>query len=381
MIQVPVGQSQLSGWGHYAEPTVLFINKVPNPFMAGQTINLSATKSAGGTELHFSDGTVLKYEESGNLVPALEGVRVWSVPAEGTIVPNGLDYVTVYASYTTKHNKTLNAVPVKVPVASPSYMRIIVPEDPLIDEGWYLNTRRNWNDVTENGVQYRGFNSAFFYGRAFFAIYWVTKDGTVVKITTTENATLQSVSSPTFWQSSNICQVTSRKQSATFMRYRNISDEGTEITLEDAGKLTFSSRINNVTLTCETYVEINAIVDEGLFKLKTNYSGTESYTIDIEKNTKTVYKNGKVIFGRYADARRFFLELYLVYWDWMGYMIRTTSQTITLKDNASGNLRTYYRCRFGTRPTTWQAAREYSYKCENGEVKWTAGDIYYWPND
>lgn len=137
MIQVPVGQSQLSGWGHYAEPTVLFINKVPNPFMAGQTINLSATKSAGGTELHFSDGTVLKYEESGNLVPALEGVRVWSVPAEGTIVPNGLDYVTVYASYKTKHNKTLNAVPVKVPILRPVAIRIVTDPSHRPVENYY----------------------------------------------------------------------------------------------------------------------------------------------------------------------------------------------------------------------------------------------------
>jgi len=376
MIQVPVGQSQLSGWGHYAEPTVLFINKVPNPFMAGQTINLSATKSAGGTELHFSDGTVLKYEESGNLVPALEGVRVWSVPAEGTIVPNGLDYVTVYASYTTKYNKTLNAVPVKVPVASPSYMRVIVPEEPLIDEGWYLKALPTWEDsTTYNGIECRGIKNACHIEGVRFIVYWIDSQGNVVRTTEAQDSPdNRLVYSAPFTQSSSSqgpeLQMGEHTQSATFTRYKSIDDEGEEITLENACKFIFHYRVNNITLTAETYMKMNPVVSWGLFNLPTSYSGTTSVTISIDKYSKVRFKNGKVLIGRYADDGLFWLAIWFQYKVVGGWYEYTASETITLADGLSGSLWEY--CII-TRRNGSQikkvAGRNYS--CADGHVTWT----------
>jgi len=366
MIQVPVGQSQLSGWGHYAEPTVLFINKVPNPFMAGQTIDLSATKSAGGTELHFSDGTVLKYEESGNLVPALEGVRVWSVPAEGTIVPNGLDYVTIYASYTTKHNKTLNAVPVKVPVATPSYMRVIVPDEPLIDEGQYLNTLLSWNDSSGH----RGIKSACHIDGVTFAIYWEDRNGRIVRVSTTDSV---SVRYAPFAQSSSssgpfliMGEITSE---ATFIRYRGTGDDGEEITLENAGKFIFRATIKGIVLEAETYFQMNPIVEWGLYNLPTDYTGTVNLTITIDDYSLVTYKNGKLFHGRYADEGLFYLPIFFRqpagYGDWRSVQ----SQTITVSDGAQGSLYKYSIWTWINSSSTYRMA-DHSYSCSDGIITW-----------
>lgn len=125
MVQVNTGKSQLSGWGHGAEPEFLFINKVPRPFMLGETISAAATREAGGTELHFTDGTILLYLVQNGLLPALENVTVWTVPSEGTTVSNTLEYVEIYASYTTKKGKVLKAGPVKVAVIKPVAIRVV----------------------------------------------------------------------------------------------------------------------------------------------------------------------------------------------------------------------------------------------------------------
>lgn len=375
MIQVPVGQSQLSGWGHYAEPTVLFINKVPNPFMAGQTIDLSATKSAGGTELHFSDGTVLKYEESGNLVPALTGVRVWSVPAEGTTIPNGLDYVTIYASYITKHGKTLNAIPAKVPVARPSFMRVIVPEEPLIDEGWYLQTLPRWEDKVFNGIPCRGIKSACHIEGVSFVVYWVDSNGNIVRTTeAVETPNISICYSIPFTQSSTQgrpdLMMGERTQSATFTRYRSILDEGEEITLENAVRFQFRYTINGITLNADTYMQMNPIVSWGPFNLPTTYSGTTSATITITKNSKVRYKNGKVLIGRYADDGLFWLAAsfrYKVVGGWWEYV---QSQTITLADGRQGSLYQYcIETRRDGNIVVKVAGRDYS--CSGGRVTWT----------
>lgn len=377
MIHVDEWNSQLSAWGHFAEPTALFINKVPDPFMAGDTVDISATKSPGGTELHFSDGTILQYMQSGNLKPALTGVSIWSIPAEGTTIPNNLEYVTIYASYTTKHGKTINAVPAKVPVATPKNLRVIVPEETVIDEGYHLNVLKTWTD-SDTG---RGINTVVFKGKAYLVVDWEDKNNVIIKTTICDKSkvTVRSVSFSNLGFSSGTLQVVSRNSSSTFIRYRTPEDEGTEITIADSGSIQFSYKINNITLYCETFAEVNGIVDEGLINLRKHYQNNTQYTVNVDENARTVYRDGKVIFGRYAYSGTFYLPIYLVYWDWMGYMIRTTQQTITLKDGEDKDLRTYYRERYGYGNTTWQAARDYHYKCTDGEVEWTEGAIYYWP--
>ena len=382
MIHINEGQAQLSGWGYSAEPESLFIDKVPEPFMVGQTISAAATRGIGGTELHFSDGTILYYHQGYGLFPALENVTVWTVPAEGTTVSNTLEYVEINASYTTKSGKVIKAIPVKVPVAVPKFLRVIVPEEPLIDEGFHLKVKPNWYDTEENGVEYRGYNRAFFNNKAYLVVDWADKHDVIFRTTRCDNSKVNVTAQLTpLSQGSNYAQVSRSNQSQTVTRYRTPEDEGSTITIEDAHKFTFKYRINNTTLTCETYFDVNTIVEEGLFNLRESYAGTTEYTIDVDRNTRTVFRNGKVIIGRYAYSGLFMLEIYLVYWDWMGWMVRSTKQTITLKDGEDKNLREYYRLRYGYGVTTWQCARQYHYKCEDGEVNWTEGDLYYWPNE
>ena len=179
MIHINEGQAQLSGWGYSAEPEALFINKVPEPFMVGQTISAEATRDRGGTSLKFKDGTILHYRMGYGLFPPLTDVTVWTVPAEGTTVSNTLEYVEIHASYTTKKGKVIQAIPAKIPVAVPKFLRVIVPEEPLIDEGEYLQTDRQWGDVS----QYRGIESACNIKGVRFFVYWADSHDTIIKST------------------------------------------------------------------------------------------------------------------------------------------------------------------------------------------------------
>lgn len=377
MVQVNQKKSQLSGWGHYAEPTALFINKVPDPFMAGDTIDISATLELGGTELHFTDGTILSYHQSGNLLPALDNVTVWSVPAAGTTVSNTLKYVEIHASYTTKKGKVINAIPAKVPVATPKFMRVIVPQEPLINEGWYRHTQAAWEDHgEEDGVPLWGYNSAFFYGKASLVVYWADSQDNIIATSIAKEGNGSLLYSRPFSESYSSYEgheigVGNVTGSATFTRYRSIDDEGEEITLENAAnKITFKYTIRGITLTAETYVQMNPIVAEGFFNLPTSYSGSSTYTVDVDKNTKVRYKDGKVLVGRYANNNRYFIPTYLRFQTIGGWWEYRNQQTITLADGRTGALWQYCRhARVDHRDVDKVSNRYYS--CADGSVTWT----------
>lgn len=370
MIGVTAGQSQLSGWGHYANPTTLFIKKVPQVFMAGDIVDLTATKSPGGTELHFTDGTVLVYMERGNLVPALENVRVWSIPAEGTTIPNGLDYVTIYASYTTKTGKVINAIPAKVPVATPSYMRVIVPDEPLIDEGQYLNTQKSWNDSSGH----RGIKSACHIDGVTFAVYWEDRSGRIVRVSTTDSV---SVYSSPFAQSSSssgpLLIMGEMTSGATFTRYRGTGDDGEEITLENAGKFIFRATIKGIVLEAETYFQTNPVVSWGFYDMPDSYSGTETKTLTVEQNSKVEYKDGKVRVGRYDDGGLFYLSIFFRTRAGGGYWNDYTSTNITLADNNTGTIGQYcfYTRKEGTSGDFAKTDNKRKYTCSGGSVTWS----------
>lgn len=377
MIIVSEEQSQLSGWGHYAVPKALKIKKVPRPFMAGETVNISVVRENGGTELEMSDGTILSYNEQNGLLPALEGVTVWSVPAEGTVIPSGLDYVEIHASYITREGKYINAVPAKVPVATPSYMRCIVPVEPLIDEGQYLHTQASWFDSNNevHGHKIRGYNTAFFHGAAFLAIYWTDSNGEVIRVTRVESGNplyqrpfAESYSSVSPWDPTII--VGDRSTSATFTRYRSVDDEGEEITLENGNnKIVFKHTILNITLTCETYVQVNPIISWGFFNLPTSYSGSQSVTLSIEKESKVKFKSGKVMIGKYADSGYFYLPIWFRYKVVGGWWEYRAEQTITLADERTGNLWQYSLRTMRDGSDLYKIVNK-SYTCDGGRVTW-----------
>lgn len=379
MIHINEGQAQLSGWGYSAEPEALFINKVPEPFMVGQTISAAATRDRGGTSLKFKDGTILHYHQGYGLFPPLTNVTVWTVPAEGTTVSNSLEYVEIHASYTTKKGKVIQAIPAKVPVAVPSFMRCIVPEEPLINEGSYRHTQASWTDRgEENGVPIRGYNSAFFHGKAYLAVYWADSHGNIIKITRAEETTgtnllyqrpfVESYSAA----SGHSIYVGEKTTSATFTRYRSETDEGTELTLENANnKIGFRYRIGNITLSCETYVQMNPVVNWGLFNLPTSYAGEETVTLKIDQHTKVTYKDGQVIVGKYADSKRFYLPIWFRYKVIGGWWEHTDEDTITLKDGRSGSLNQYIFETYKDNNTLGKVQNRY-YSCEGGEVEWSS---------
>ena len=375
MIHINEGQAQLSGWGYSAEPKALFIDKVPEPFMVGQTISAAATREPGGTELHFTDGTILYFRRGYGLFPALDNVTVWTVPAEGTTVSNTLEYVEIHASYTTKSGKVIQAIPAKVPVAVPKFLRVIVPEEPLIDEGYHLKVAKAWTDSDTQ----RGINTVVFRNKAYLVVDWADKQDVIFRTTRCENANvmIDNVNFSNLGFNGGTLQVVSRNTSRTFTRYRTPEDEGEEMTIADGGTVRFKYRINNTNLFCETGVEVNAIIDEGLFNLRKSYAGTTEYTVDVNKNARAIYRNGKVLIGRYHNGNNFFIPFYLYTYDWMGWMIRRETQTITLKNGEDKNLNNYMRERFGSGNTFWWAYRNYHYKCEDGEVDWDEGDLHY----
>ena len=370
MIQVSAGQSQLSGWGHYAEPTTLFINKVPRPFMVGDTIDLSATRSAGGTQLHFTDGTVLRYLESGNLVPALTNVRVWSVPSEGSTVGATLDYVTIYASYTTKSGKVINAVPARVPVAVPSELRVIVSEEPLIDEGQYLNTLPTWEDTTQQGTPRRGIKNACHIKGVRFIVFW-TAHGEVVRKTEAESINVYSSPFVQGTSTSGPYLIMGEKTgSATFTRYTSDTDEGEEITLDNAVSITFRTTIKNITLSAQTYFQMNPVVSWGLFGMPTDYTGTVNLTISVDDYSLVTYKNGKTIRGQFADNNMFWLGVWLRYLTVGGWYEYTKSQTITLGDGREGDLYQYCFHTYKDGNVTDKVAGRH-WSCSGGVITWT----------
>lgn len=371
MIHINEGQAQLSGWGYAAEPEALFINKVPEPFMVGQTISAAATRDRGGTSLKFKDGTVLLYHQGYGLFPPLTNVTVWTVPAEGTTVSNTLEYVEIHASYTTKKGKVIQAIPAKIPVAVPKFLRVIVPEEPLIDEGFYLNTIKSWDDTDES----KGLRSAWFNKKAYLVVDWADKHDVIFRTTRCDDSKV-TIYSTSAWDDGTTLQVRNHGNGATFTRYRTPEDTGTEMTFEVAEHIVFRYRINNTTLQGDTYAEINTIIDEGLFNLRESYAGETEYTIYLEHNTIAKYKNGKVIIGRHDYAPPY-LDRWFADWDWMGYMHRYTQQTITLKDGKKGDIKVYMRKRFGNMRTYWYVEIGYHYECADGKVTWTKGEPYY----
>ena len=376
MVQVNLKKSQLSGWGHYAEPTALFINKVPDPFMAGDIIDISATLEPGGTELHFTDGTILSYRQSGNLLPALDNVTVWSVPAEGTTVPNNLDYVEIHASYTTKKGKVINAIPAKVPVATPSYLRVIVPNEPLIDEGEYFQTYPQWEDRS----QYRGIKSACQIKNVRFVVYWTDSQGNVIATSDAKDSSDNPLCYSTpFVQGTNssgsypgpYLYAGEKTASATFTRYRSIEDEGEEITLENAMKFVFKHKINNITLQAETYFQNNPIVSWGFFNLPTSYSGSRTYTIDVQKNTKVRFKNGKVQIGQWDRSKdRYWLSIFMRYKVVGGWYEYVDHQTVTFADGRYGAIDQFSLGTYRDSNIIYKVANRY-YTCSGGEIKWS----------
>ena len=365
MIQVSEKQSRLSGWGHYAEPTALFINKVPDPFMVGDTIDISATLEPGGTELHFSDGTILSYRQGSDLLPALENVSVWSVPDAGTVVPNNLDNVTIYASYTTKHGKTINAVPVKVPVAIPSYMRFIVPEEPLIDEGAYLNINPTWFDGSKDGIKSR------FMKNASLVVYWTNAQGELVSTSeVTSNAGLRFFAP--FTQSTNELIMGEKTGSHTFVRYRSVEDEGEEITLENcSNRFRAEYTIKNITLVAETYCQTNPIISWGFYDMPDSYSGEETVTLDIQQHSKVKYKNGKTLIGRYADNGNYYLSRFFRTQTIGGWWNYYTEQIVTLSDNRTGSVGQYCFRTYRDSDLLNKVSNKRIYNCADGKVTWT----------
>lgn len=374
MIHINEGQAQLSGWGYSAEPEALFINKVPEPFMVGQTISAEATRDRGGTSLKFKDGTILHYRMGYGLFPPLTDVTVWTVPAEGTTVSNTLEYVEIHASYTTKKGKVIQAIPAKIPVAVPKFLRVIVPEEPLIDEGEYLQTDRQWGDVS----QYRGIESACNIKGVRFFVYWADSHDTIIKSTEVfDSSDNPLIHSAPFTQGTNTgtyegpyLYAPESTNSATFTRYRSETDEGTEITLENAMRFIFRHKIGNVTLQAETYFQNNPVVSWGFFNLRTSYAGETQYTVNIQNNSKVKFKDGKVQTGQYGQ-NRFWLPIWLRYLTIGGWYEYREEQTITLDDGRHGVLWEY--C-FSTMRDSSSIAKVMTryYKCEDGTVEWTA---------
>lgn len=374
MVQVNTGKSQLSGWGHGAEPEFLFINKVPRPFMVGETISAAATRKPGGTELHFTDGTILFYLVQNGLLPALENVTVWTVPSEGTTVSNTLEYVEIYASYTTKTGKVLKAGPVKVPVAIPSELRVIVPTEPLIDEGEYLQTYPEWEDRP----QYRGIKSACGIKDVRFIVYWNDSNGNLIATSeaedTNDNRLCYSVP---FSQGTNIgdypgpyLYAPENTGSATFTRYRSVKDEGEEITLDNAMRFIFRQKINGTTLQAETYFQNNPVVEWGFYNMPTSYDGPTTYKVNMNKNSKVKFKDGKVQIGQYGD-NRFWLPIWMRYKTIGGWYEYELEKTITLEDGRTGTVGQY--C-FNTQKDSSMISKvsnKRAYSCSDGEVTWS----------
>jgi len=340
MIQVLNAQSRLSGWGHYAEPKTLTINKVPSPFVVGETVDISVTRSARGLSLFFTDGTVLDYLVGDSLLPTFNQATIWSVPAEGSTIPAGLDYVEIHASYTTKSGKIINAVPAKVPVAVPTEMRIAVPEEPLIREGRYLNTGNSWYDYisTITGNEVRGVNNAMNINASVY-VYW--KVGTkLVAITEVEKPRVYSG----FWSSSYSAGnysvgVGEISQSATFTRYQSSNDEGEEITLENAAKIILEATVKGYTLQTETYFQTNPIVEWGYFNLPTTYETAHTETVTVEANSRVRFKDGVYMVGRYDGL--FYLPIFFRYQTSGGWYESVTSDTFSVGDDIGGTIKQY----------------------------------------
>lgn len=366
MIQVAVGQSQLSGWGHYAEPTTLFIVKIPAPFMVGQTIDLTATKGPGGTQLHFTDGTILSQLESGNLVPALTGVRVWSVPAEGTTIPNGLDYVTIYASYTTKHGKTLNAIPVKVPVARPVSLRVVVPS-----EGYGTNSHPVHEEYRNSGSPlYKPTNQNIDTKKIKVYCIWKNSDGEVVRIEDVENYSHTATNAHLSVGGGYGYVYGMRRNNDAFdgKVYTDKTTE-TEVHYTSSSTITATATIRGIRLTTSdpgvvATTNLNLILINMPRKCGPDYDNRTVYTFTQGKNIGFLFDNGD--FDRPVAG---YNDMWL-YFSTSEPSVFNTRETLTLNfyDGQSGVL---YLARENSAENPRFLKTKYSYSCENGKITWT----------
>lgn len=364
MIGVTAGQSQLSGWGHYANPTTLFIKKIPQVFMAGDIVDLTATKSPGGTELHFTDGTVLVYMERGNLVPALENVRVWSIPAEGTTIPNGLDYVTIYASYTTKTGKVINAIPAKVPVATPVSLRVVVPSsgygtnsEPVHEE--YRNASSPLYEPTNNHID-----------TTKIKVYclWENRSGEIVRIEEVENYQYYATNSFTSLGGGYGYVYGMRRNSDAFDGnvYTDITTE-TEVHYTSSSTITATATVRGRALTTSdpgvvATTNISLTLVNSPSESGTDYDHRISYTFTKGENIGFLFDNGdfdRPIAG-YNDM-------------WLSFSTSEptvfnvqTSLTLGFYDGASGSL---YLVRSDSAGAGYLYTK-YNYTCENGVITW-----------
>lgn len=316
MITISEYQSHLSAWGHYAEPKELRILKYPKAFFPGQTINLNATKGPNGTAVIFSDGSVLYTGTDQGLLPMLEGVSVWSEPAEGTVIPNDLEWVRIRAAYRTRKGKTLTAQ-VSVPVAIPSELRFVFPYEPKtyadqekgVNEGAYYNMQATWLDGTKQGFKSR------FAPDAELAVYWKTRQDELIAVETISEHSegtlnLQIPFGYSFDpDAGTIYKMPEKTDARTIIRYREIviydGDDnpimpgGEELELENSsGVLRATYSIGGFNLVAETYFETNPVVQWGFYKMPTTYVGDQTVNLNINDHSLIVFKDGTSIIGQ-----------------------------------------------------------------------------------
>ena len=389
MIHIDKNQAQFSAWGHYADPKSLHINKTPEPFRAGDIVDASATRAKDGVTLTMSDGVELLLHDQQGMLPPLEDVTVWAEPAEGTEIPNGLDYVTIYASWTSKHGKVLTTS-TDVPVGTPSEMRIVVGEskveggeviwsytglsEPNIKEGQYLNTRRVWLDTDD----YRGIQSAFAMSSVHFFIYWKNTDGVLVAITEAfdvnpyDAPVVQGGWSPDLWLQLGDM---SGNGDRTIMRYYDPDPtvDPIEVELHNVALFYFSHTIRNITLYAESYFQTDPIVGWGFYRLPTSYSTpSETVTLQIEKHTRVLYgESGEVFFTRLDATHQRFLPIYFRTPTMGGGYIYSDDDTVIFANGGQGSLREYSLRTYDTSLQAIYKVDNKQYNCSGGQIVWT----------
>lgn len=366
MIGVSAGQSQLSGWGHYANPTTLFIKKIPQVFMAGDIVDLTATKSPGGTELHFTDGTILVYLERGNLVPALENVRVWSIPAEGTTISNGLDYVTIYASYTTKTRKVINAIPAKVPVATPVSLRVVVPSsgygtdsEPVHEE--YRNSNSPLYESTNQNID-----------KTKIKVYclWEDRSGKIVRIEEVENYQYSATNGFGSYGGGYGYVFGMRRNNDAFdgIVYTDKTTE-TEVHYTSSSTITATATVRGRALTTSdpgvvATTNLNLALINQPSESGTDYEHRISYTFTKGKNIGFLFDNGD-----FDSPIAGYNDMWL-YFSTSEPTLFSVQDSLTLNfyDGQSGVL---YLARENSAQKPRYLKTKYSYSCESGKITWT----------
>lgn len=376
MITISQGQALLSAWGHYAEPSELAILKAPAAFMAGSTVDLSATRSPGGVGLVLNDGTILLLDEPRGIIPPLTLVTVWSEPEEGSTIPNNLKYVTIHATYRTKRGKVLTAK-VDVPVAVPSLMRFVFPTEPLVAEGKYDDLQSTWFDGTKAGFRGK------FAPDAILAVYWIDSNGDLVAVQQVNGNENLYLHIPFTASGPPVAYIMG--ESTTFRaitRYRELTatseetgqpilPEGEEIELENSSGLLWAEyTINGITLRAETYFNTNPVVSWGYFNMPVTYVGIEDVTFDIREHSRIVYKDGTVVIGQ-DGPDDLWLPVWFRYKVVGGWWEDAFTTSARFADGLTGTIRQY--CFYTYRDNNYIAkvSNKRRYTCSAGVITWT----------